>query len=195
MQFIHFVLELNRLIQSCIKTVPNSIFFLRFFLLQQTKKKSPSTYFPLLYCVFHPFLINHTMFQLLDTIPFVFQVKIKNIRYVNWDLLYNYTLFYSSFLPSLVPYFPNGKYAWYSLNVLGKEWIMIYQEYNTTGHEICLLQNSICLKQEMNSFPSQLILSTFFSTQYSDTSIKNTVLRPNRQFKASTAEVAEYRYS
>ena len=30
---------------------------------------------------------------------------------------------------------------------------------------------------------------------YSDTSIKNTVLRPNRQYKASTAEVAEYRYS
>ena len=40
------------------------------------------------------------------------------------------------FLPSLAPYFPNGKYAWYSLNVLGKEWIMIYQEYDTTGHEI-----------------------------------------------------------
>ena len=32
-------------------------------------------------------------------------------------------------------------------------------------------------------------------TPYSDTSIKNTVLRPNRQYKASTAEVAEYRYS
>ena len=31
--------------------------------------------------------------------------------------------------------------------------------------------------------------------KYSDTSIKNTVLRPNRQYKASTAEVAEYRYS
>ena len=30
---------------------------------------------------------------------------------------------------------------------------------------------------------------------YSDDSIKNTVLRPNRQYKASTAEMAEYRYS
>ena len=30
---------------------------------------------------------------------------------------------------------------------------------------------------------------------YSVTSIKNTVLRPNQQYKASTAEVAEYRYS
>ena len=31
--------------------------------------------------------------------------------------------------------------------------------------------------------------------KYSDTSIKNTVLRLNRQYKANTAEVAEYRYS
>ena len=30
---------------------------------------------------------------------------------------------------------------------------------------------------------------------YSDDSIKNTVLRPNWQYKASTAEMAEYRYS
>ena len=37
--------------------------------------------------------------------------------------------------------------------------------------------------------------SEIFFLPYSDTSIKNTVLRPNRQYKASTAEVAEYRYS
>ena len=30
---------------------------------------------------------------------------------------------------------------------------------------------------------------------YSDNSIKNTVLRPNWQYKASTAEMAENRYS
>ena len=30
---------------------------------------------------------------------------------------------------------------------------------------------------------------------YSDNSIKNTVLRPNRQYKASTAKMAEIRYS
>ena len=45
-------------------------------------------------------------------------------------------------------------------------------------------------------FPFQYIEVTMnLFVTYSDDSIKNTVLRPNRQYKASTAEMAEYQYS
>ena len=49
------------------------------------------------------------------------------------------------------------------------------------------------LTNKIQYMASPIYLSYF--AIYSDDSIKNTVLRPNRQYKASTAEMAEYRYS
>ena len=49
----------------------------------------------------------------------------------------------------------------------------------------------MCEKKNINSF--QFTINCV--PTYSDDYIKNTVLWPNRQYKASTAKMAEYRYS